>query len=124
MDKNKIEFMDYIGGLEVKKIDENNFSFFSIIKDIHLNSGKIVHGGYLSTIADTGMGNAAHMVSNKRCVTISLEIKFISAGLVGQELIGKIRVQKKTKSLIFMQGELRSNGKTLATSEGIWKILK
>ena len=123
MDKNKIEFMDYIGGLEVKKIDENNFSFFSIIKDIHLNSGKIVHGGYLSTIADTGMGNAAHMVSNKRCVTISLEIKFISAGLVGQELIGKIRVQKKTKSLIFITCEISNTESVVVTASGVWKIL-
>ena len=41
------------------------------IKEIHLNTGKIAHGGFLSTIADTGMGTAAHRVAgDKRCVTI------------------------------------------------------
>ena len=33
------------------------------------------------------------------------------------------KLKKKTKSIIFMQGELKSNDTTLATAEGIWKIL-
>lgn len=88
-------FIEHIGGLELKKIDEKNYSFSSVVKEIHLNTAKITHGGYLSTIADTAMGTAAHIISNKRCVTISLEIKFISAGLLNQKLSGKVKVQKK-----------------------------
>ena len=56
-------------------------------------------------------------------VTITLDIKFISGSKPGEEIIGYAKVKRKTRSLIFMQGELKSNGKTLATSEGIWKIL-
>ena len=38
----------------------------------------MAHGGFLTFIADTGMGNAAHQsADNKRCVTISLEMKLI-----------------------------------------------
>jgi len=65
MDETKIGFMSHIGGFNLKKIDENNYSFSAPVKEIHLNSGKITHGGYLSAIADTGMGTAAHIVSNK-----------------------------------------------------------
>ena len=80
MDETNTGFMNYIGGLSLKKLDTHNFEFCVTVKEIHLNSGKIAHGGFLSTIADTGMGTAAHMVmENKRCVTISLELKFISA---------------------------------------------
>jgi acyl-coenzyme A thioesterase PaaI-like protein len=61
MDRANTGFMSHIGGLKLKKIDENNYSFSFIVKEIHLNSGKIAHGGFLSTIADTGMGTAAHM---------------------------------------------------------------
>ena len=63
----------------------------------------MAHGGFLTFIADTGMGNAAHQVAgNKRCVTISLEMKFISAGKLGDKLIAKVKVQKKTNTLVFL----------------------
>ena len=115
--------MSHLGGLELKKVDDNNYSFSSVIKEIHLNTGKIAHGGYLSTIADTGMGTAAHLVSKKRCVTISLEIKFISAGLLNQALNGKVKIQKKTKSLAFINCEISNSQGVVATASGVWKIL-
>ena len=123
MDETSKGFMHHNGGIELKKIDENNYFFSSIVKEIHLNSGKIAHGGYLATIADTGMGTAAHIVSNKRCVTISLEIKFISAGLLGQVLNGKVKIQKKTKSLVFITCEIFKPEGTVITASGVWKIL-
>ena len=123
MDETNTGFMRHIGGLDFKKIDENNYSFSTVIKEIHLNTGKIAHGGYLSTVADTGMGTAAHIVSNKRCVTISLEIKFISAGLPKQVLNGKVKIQKKTKSLVFITCEIFNSEGIVLTASGIWKIL-
>ena len=49
------------------------------------------------------MGNAAHIAAgNKRCVTINLDIKFISAGKLNEKLIGKVKVLKKTKTLVFI----------------------
>ncbi|MDA9092013.1 PaaI family thioesterase [Pelagibacteraceae bacterium] len=123
MDETNTGFMSHNGGLELKKIDENNYTFSSVVKEIHLNSGKIVHGGYLSTIADTGMGTAAHMVSNKRCVTISLEIKFVSAGLLNQTLNGKVKIQKKTRSLVFMTCEIFNPESVVITASGVWKTL-
>ncbi len=94
-----------------------------VVKEIHLNSGKKAHGGFLSTIADTGMGTAAHIVSNKRCVTISLEIKFISAALLNQTLNGKVKIQKKTKSLVFITCEIFNLDGIVVTGSGVWKIL-
>ena len=124
MDETNTGFMSHIGGLSLKKLDVNNFEFLIDVKEIHLNSGKIAHGGFLSTIADTGMGTAAHMLTkNKRCVTISLEVKFISAALLNQTLKGKIKIQKKTRSLIFITCEILNSEGIVATSSGIWKIL-
>ena len=123
MDETNKGFIYHNGGLELEKIDENNYSFSTTIKTIHLNNGKIAHGGYLSTIADTAMGTAAHMACNKRCVTISLEMKFISAGLLNQILNGKIKIQKKTKTLVFVSCEISSSEEIVVTSSGVWKIL-
>jgi acyl-coenzyme A thioesterase PaaI-like protein len=123
MDETNTGFMSHLGGLELKKVDDNNYSFSSVIKEIHLNTGKIAHGGYLSTIADAGMGTAAHLVSNKRCVTVSLEIKFISVGLINQVLSGKVKIQRKTKSLVFITCEILNSEGVVITASGVWKIL-
>jgi uncharacterized protein (TIGR00369 family) len=124
MDETNTGFMSHIGGINFKRIDVNNFEFSVVVKEIHLNSGKITHGGFLSTIADTGMGTAAHiLVADRRCVTISLDIKFISVALLGQTLKGEIKIQRKTKSLIFITCEILNSESIVITASGVWKIL-
>ena len=57
-------------------------------------------------------------------ISISLELKFISAVKLNQELIGFVKIQKKTKSMIFLTCELKASNKIVATASGVWKILK
>ena len=124
MDEINSGFSKHIGGLHIKKINDSNYGFDVEIKDIHLNSAKMAHGGFLCSIADTGMGNAAHGVANnKRCVTISLDMKFVSAATLGQKLSGKVKIQKKTKTLIFITCEINNSENIVATTSGIWKII-
>jgi uncharacterized protein (TIGR00369 family) len=124
MDETNQGFMKHLGGLDLKKINDTEYEFFVEVKEMHLNTGKIAHGGFLSTIADTGMGTAAHRVAgDKRCVTINLDMKFISAGMLDEELKGAVKILKKTKTLVFINCEI-SNGKGIVVSaSGTWKIL-
>ena len=126
MDETKKGFMQNIGDLSFKKIDESNFEFSITVLEKFLNTGGIAHGGFIATIADTGMGNAAHIsAGNKRCVTINLDIKFISAGKLHDQLLGKVKVLKTTKTLVFISCEiLDSNSKVIAFASGVWKKLK
>ena len=124
MDETKKGFMQNIGNLSFKKIDVSNFEFSIKILENYLNTGGIAHGGFIATIADTGMGNAAHIsAGNKRCVTINLDIKFISAGKLNEELIGRVKVLKRTKTLVFISSEIFNSDKIVATASGTWKIL-
>ena len=124
MDETKKGFMQNIGDLSFKKIDESNFEFSIKVLENFLNTGGIAHGGFIATIADTGMGNAAHVTAgNKRCVTINLDIKFISAGKLNEKLIGKVKILKKTKTLIFINCEILGSEKIVASASGTWKIL-
>ena len=122
MDETNTGFMNHIGGLSLNKLDANNYEFSVVIKETHLNSGKIAHGGFLSTVADTSMGTAAHTITNKRCVTISLDMKFISAAFANQTLSGKIKIQKKTNTLVFITCEIFSSEDIVVTASGVWKI--
>ena len=118
-------FMKHNGGLLFKTISENEFEFKTTIKENHLNAAGITHGGFIAAFIDAGAGTAAHRSADQNpCVTISLEIKFISPIKLGQELIGKTKIQKKTKSMIFLTTELTTANKIAATSSGVWKILK
>ena len=121
----KAGFMKHNGGLLFKTISENEYEFKATIKENHLNAAGIVHGGFIAAFVDAGAGTAAHRTTNQDpCVTVSLELKFISAVKLGQELIGKTKIQKKTKSMIFLTCELSAENKIVATASGVWKILK
>ena len=125
MDETNKGFMKHLGGLELKQISDTQYEFLVEVKEMHLNTGKIAHGGFLATIADAGMGTAAHRVAgDKRCVTINLDIKFISAGLLGDELKGKVKILKKTNTLVFISCEISNSSDIVSSASGTWKILK
>ena len=124
MDETNKGFMKHLGGLELNKINETHYEFIVEVKEMHLNTGKIAHGGFLSTIADTGMGTAAHRVAgDRRCVTINLDVKFISAGQLGDKLKGKVEILKKTKTLVFINCKISNDKEIVVSASGTWKIL-
>ena len=118
-------FMKHNGGILFRKISDTEFEFKTVIDENKLNSAGITHGGYICSIIDAGAGTAAHRAANSSpCVTISLELKFISPVKLDQELMGMVKIQKKTKSMVFLTCELKSLEKIVATASGVWKILK
>ena len=118
-------FMKHNGGVLFRTVSETEYEFKSIISENHLNAANITHGSYLSALIDAGAGTAAHRASdNSPCVTISLDLKFIGASKVGDEIIGFAKILKKTNTLIFLFCELRCNNKIITSASGVWKILK
>ena len=118
-------YMKHNDGLLFREISKHEYEFKTTIKDKHLNTAGITHGGYIASIIDAGAGTGAHRAAdNLPCVTISLDIKFIAATKLGDEIVGFTKIQRKTKSLVFLICHLESNGKMIASASGIWKILK
>ena len=125
MDETNSGYSKHVGGLKGKKIDESTYEYNATVKDMHLNTAGMAHGGFLTFIADTGMGNGAHRAADgKRCVTISLEMKFISAAKLGDKLVAKVKIQKKTRTLVFLTCEIVNSSGIVAVTSGVWKILK
>ena len=98
MDETKKGFMQNIGDLSFKKIDETNYEFSIKVEEKFLNTGK-------------------------RSVTVNLDIKFISAGKQGDILVGKVEILKKTKTLVFINCKILNSKGIVATASGTWKIL-
>ena len=42
---------------------------------------------------------------------------------VDDEIIGKVKILKKTKTLVFLFCELKCNDKIITSASGVWKIL-
>ena len=117
--------MKHNGGVMFRNISENEYEFKSVINENHLNTAGITHGGYLAALIDAGAGTAAHRsAQNAPCVTISLDLKYIGASKIGDEIIGHVKILKKTKTLVFLFCELKCNDKIITSASGVWKILK
>ena len=118
-------FMKHNGGLLFRTKSKEEYEFKAIIKKEHLNAAGITHGGFIAAFVDAGAGTAAHRsADNAPCVTISLDIKFIGASKVGDEIIGNVKILKKTKTLVFLFCELRCSKKIITSASVVWKILK
>ena len=118
-------FMKHNGGIMFRNISESEYEFKSVINENHLNAAGITHGGYLAALIDSGAGTAAHRsAQNAPCVTISLDLKYIGTSKIGDEIIGHVKILKKTKTLVFLFCELKCNNKIITSASGVWKILK
>ena len=121
---NKPGFMKHNGGILFRKISDTEFEFKTTIDENKLNSAGITHGGFICSIIDAGSGTAAHRSSNNSpCVTITLDIKFIDSTKIGDEIIGYTKIQKVTKSMVFLVCHLKSKQRLIASASGVWKKL-
>ena len=118
-------FMKHNGGIMFRNISETEYELKKTINENHLNKVGITHGGFICSLIDAGAGTAAHRcVGNAPCVTISLDVKFISTTKKDDEIIGFAKILKKTKSMVFLICHLKSKDKIIASASGVWKILK
>lgn len=90
----------------------------------HANHRGIVHGGMIMTFADYGIGMAASREGGHASVTIQLDVQFVSAAEIGDFIISKHELVRKTSTLFFLRGELLVRSRVVATASGIWKAVK
>ena len=118
-------FMLHNGGLLFRNVSDTEFEFKSTIQKIHLNRREITHGGFICSLIDAGAGTAVFRASNNQsCVTISLDVKFIAPSRLGDEILGKVSVLKKTKSMLFVNCNLFINKNIIASATGVWKVIR
>ena len=118
-------FMHHNGGLYFREISENEYEFKATIKEFHLNKREITHGGFICSLIDSGAGTAVYRTTGqKSCVTVSLDIKFIAPSRIGDDLIGNVQILKKTRSMVFLNCNLKKNDQLIASATGVWKVIR
>ena len=119
----KSQYSILLGTLETQNKDNKDY-FRMIVDKSHLNSGNFAHGGFLMSFLDNVMGNAAYKsFNNTPCVTISMSTHFTQSASLGDELIGQPIIEKKTKTLSFVNCQVFSKDNLIVSGSGIWKII-
>ena len=90
----------------------------------HANNKGIVHGGMILTLADNLLGKVvADAAEGRGCVTVQLNVHFLSAVRMGEFVEARGEVLRQARSVTFVRGMLRVGGRPVASADGVWKLL-
>jgi uncharacterized protein (TIGR00369 family) len=91
----------------------------------HINPEGVVHGGVISSFADFALYRAIgdELGHELRFATVTLNVQYLAAAKAGVWLYGEGLVLRRTRDLIFANGELFTDERSIATATGVWKVL-
>ncbi|MGF1445631.1 MAG: PaaI family thioesterase [Pikeienuella sp.] len=117
-------FNAHIGPVRFADLGQGRFAAALELREIHLNSGGVCHGGVLMTLADIAMGAGSYAAGdNYPCATITFDSQFLAAAKGGQWLIATARQLRRVRELSFMDCEIAAGGRLVMRASGIWKYL-
>ena len=106
------------------RVMRGKFNLAFRVAEKHTNAADIAHGGMLATLADLqiGIGACVQADINGFVPTVSLSCDYLAPVPIGQLVEGWCDVARRTRSLVFMEAHLVSDGETVVRANGIIKI--
>ncbi|MDO8290167.1 MAG: PaaI family thioesterase [Parvibaculum sp.] len=108
-----------------EQINADGSRVFAFIADErHLRADGSVHEGMMMTFADAFLGGAAWRGSGgKPCVTMSLQASFLADAKQGDVIECRTKVEKQTRSVMFVSASFTVKGEPVMTATSLWKVL-
>lgn len=98
--------------------------FAFIVLEKHMNAAGTAHGGLLMTFADIAMSRTSRLATGaSSCSTVSLSCDFAGPGRLGELIEIGVHVTRKTRTLVFLHGQITSGERVLMTATGLWRIV-
>lgn len=94
-----------------------------LLRDDHMNSWQMAHGGVVMTVLDIVMGMSAKSLDHAStgAATIELKVNFIKPAT--GRIVGRGVAQRQGRSLVFVEGDLRNDeDELLARATGTFKL--
>lgn len=107
-----------------EKRDENGLTRAFRVGEHHTNGMQNAHGGMLMTFADMAWGGAIEKDENTWWVTIRLVCDFLSGASQGSWIEGRGEVISQVDGIVTVKGRIWSEGRTLMTGTGVFKIIE
>lgn len=116
-------FGDLIG-LEFIKLEDGVSQCQLEVKESHLNPHRMVHGGVIYSLADTGMGGAlfSSLDRGQRCATLEIKISYLHFVTSGN-LSCESKVVRKSRRFGFTESEVYNDERLIAKATGTFAIL-
>ncbi|HEY4115175.1 MAG TPA: PaaI family thioesterase [Rhizomicrobium sp.] len=93
------------------------------VADKHMNAAGAVHGGMLMAFLDISMSRTSRLESGAAtCSTVSLACDFLAPGRLGDLILSRVRVSRRTRTMVFMSAETWAGDRLLLTAQGVWKV--
>ncbi len=103
----------------------NETDFGLRVQEKNCNIMRIAHGGWLATLADMILplsARLAHDGPDTFLLTVSLSLDFLGPAPLGCWIEGRGEVLRRTKRLVFVQGNLTVDGAAIVRASGIFRI--
>ena len=115
------QFADLVGPLYMRR-DATGISYGFRVEARHGNVRGNLHGGMLMTLADQVLGlTVVQALGHMSLATISLNNEFVAAANVGDWLVGRAEIMRRTGSLVFIRGVIRRGDDVILNASGIWR---
>jgi acyl-CoA thioesterase len=90
-----------------------------------LNPHKVLHGGVVYSLADTGMGAALYtdLDDYELCATVEIKIAYFAAVTSGT-LTCETKVIHRSKRIAALESEIRNDGRLTAKAMGTFSVSK
>lgn len=123
--KRNSPFIDLVGPLYSRSTDDGLEVGF-LAEEKHCNSRGLVHGGFLSTVADIALGYGAGEETDIRrgLITTSITIDFAGSARVGDWVVFKTDVQKVGGRAAFANCYGRVGDTRIVRASGIFTVLE
>lgn len=83
-----------------------------------------IHGGVLMTLADIALGmGVVDAAATSDCVTLQLQMQFTATAPMGSFLTCRPELVRRTSQIVFMRGLIMAGERTVASADGIWKLI-
>ncbi len=105
---------------------ENGYSRCALeVNEKLFNPHKVLHGGVVYSLADTGMGAALYsdLAEDELCATVEIKIAYFVAVTSGT-LTCDTRVIHRSRRIAVLESEVRNNGRLTAKAMGTFSVSK
>ncbi len=112
-------------GFNFTKLSEGFSQCVLEVTESLMNPHKVLHGGVLYAMADTGMGGALYSLLNKDelCATVEIKISYFRYVKDGK-VICDTKIIHKGKRFGILESEIKNNEQLVAKANGTFSIFK
>lgn len=102
---------------------EGSRSYCFPVTEKHMNAAGSVHGGMLMAFLDISMSRTSRLESGAAtCSTVSLACDFLAPGRLGDLIESRVRVSRRTRTMVFMTAEAWAGDRLLVAAQGVWRV--